>query len=90
MRRLREEFGSRIRDGGPVGEFGFQVIAKLRRDGRLPEPRASLLRYVGEVAPETLASLPPTGRIAVLDVNATGCSCIAGSACHEPPAAGSP
>jgi hypothetical protein len=87
--RLRQEFGSRIREAGPVAEFGFQVIAKLRRDGQLLEPRGSLLRYLSEVGPEALEPLPLTGRIAVLDVNATGCSCVAGPACLEPPA-GSP
>jgi hypothetical protein len=84
--RLRQEFGSRIREAGPVAEFGFQVIAKLRHDGHLPEPRASLLRYLGEVGREALESLPLTGRIAVLDVNATGCACVAGPACLDPPA----
>ena len=78
--QLREEFGYRIREAGPVAEFGFQVVSKLRHDGKLD---GLPLAYVGEVSREDLPSVESRPRLAVLDVSAQGCACVAGPVCAE-------
>jgi hypothetical protein len=81
--RLDQEFGYRIREVGPLDEFGFQVIGDLLERGRLAPARAALMNKLRVVSSEEAAQLRAAPRTAVLDVNARSCSCVAGLACRE-------
>jgi hypothetical protein len=77
---LREEFGYRIREVGPLDEFGFQVIDDLKRRGLLPAEQAG---SVGEVSREEVGRVEAIPRTAVLDVDVHSCRCVAGPPCQH-------
>lgn len=81
--QLSQEFGYRIREAGPVREFGSQVIEDLLRGGQLVPAKAPLLGNLREVSLEDAARLRSALRTAVLNVNARTCSCVAGLPCQE-------
>jgi len=83
--RLRFEFSERIREAGPLDEFGYQVIETMTRRGMLAPNHKGLSRTARAVTRNLAEEAARGRRSAVLDVGIDSCSCIAGSVCQLPP-----
>lgn len=81
--RLGLEFGHRIRETGPLHDFGTQVIGALAHRGGITPGRAQrLIASLGEIESSALQRLELRGsRTIVVDVASYACACVAGSAC---------